>query len=355
MANFFEAFAGMTKAQAKNAPDVWVLRIQAGGNGWFGVYGGDDSGNVLILKVYRGGAVVSDGAKAAVRVTKVLEDAPEWNRVYQATGLKDGDEIYAETNFGHRYLGPLKVKAISVAAPDPIEAWANRLKKEPGYTPTEAGLCPLAVPYLALGPGLKKLNEKLIGGPLLNVHGLAVHTTGMGGSRNALQTAYNGCVDTWNTNYANKGKDGIASAHFAISSTGDIVQIIPTTRIAWAQGNGDWNWISVEVDNDGRSPMGVAALEATKKLFGWVCSTYGVPRQLGYGTLFGNKSFPEHDGITTTVCQAAGSQTTPAVAIAILSRGLSCHYWLDARNRKPCPGVGMLRQLASVVKPGAVC
>lgn len=363
MAHFFNAWPGMSKANAvvsAKSPGISTLQIPATGVGTFGVYGGDGAGNWLTIRVYRGSAIVSDGAKPAVPVKVLLEDAGEWVRVLQATGLKAGDEIYGMTAAGQRYTSALTVKTVAGKAADAMQDWADHLKADASYKPTQAGLCPLATPYLALKKGgntAPKLRDEFVGGPISTVHGLAVHTTGAGGNRDAFDTAINGCVGTWHFNKDTKGF--LASTHFAIAADGTIVQIIPTNRQAWAQGNpGDRNWISVEVDNDGSSPMKIAQLESVKRLFGWICSAHGVMRQLAMGTLYFKTGAPPwkkaHDEITTTVCGAGGSQTTTDPMWAALSRGLSCHYWLDPRNGKPCPGAGILRQLASIVKPGPV-
>jgi hypothetical protein len=368
MAYFFEAWAGMTKAQADVARDsgLSTLPVTAIGAGTFGLWGVGLGGDPLKIRVRRGATVVSDGAKAPVKLNLLLgADAamrrgsmyPERTRIYQAYGLKPGDEIDAvATDDGHRAAGPLTVTEVSGTAGDVMQDWANKLKANPAYKPSEPFLCAIATPYLALTLGTltpSRLNEKLVGFPMTAVHGLSVHCTA-GATRNAWGTAINGCVNTWNHNYETSGF--VAAAHFAISAEGTIVQFIPTNRIAWAQGNpGDYNWISVEVENDGVKEMLTAQVDATRHLFGWVCATYPVPRRLAMGTLFAQKNDVKYkkdlDAATTAACDAAGAPTTTRPFEATFARGLSCHLWLDARNSKPCPGVGILGQMYQIAKP----
>jgi hypothetical protein len=73
------------------------------------------------------------------------------------------------------------------------------------------------------------------------------------------------------------------------------------------------------------------------------------------GTLFYKKGGPAwkkaQDELTTKACAEGGAPTTPLPFTAAFARGLSCHYWLDVRNGKPCPGPGILPQLPAVARP----
>jgi hypothetical protein len=362
MAKFFEAWAGMTAQQAvKSAHSHRATTVQAtsAGVGAVGIWG-SDGGSVLRIAVERGGTTVSEGTKPAVRVNQLLKIADKAMAVYQATGLRSGDKIHAVGSDGRRYSLALPITVATQAAGTAaatMRAWADRLREDHSYKPTEPSLCPLATPYLALtknGVAATALSDALVGGPMAAVHGLSIHTTGGGGNRDDFGTAIYGCVNTWNANYEASGF--IASTHFAISWDGVIVQIVPTDRIAWAQGNpGDYNWISVEIDNDGSSKMSTTSLIAARMLFRWVCETYGVPRRIAMGTLYAKKGdgpFKKNlDKITTEVCAAGGASTTTSPLEASFARGLSCHLWLDARNLKPCPGVGILGQMAQIASP----
>jgi hypothetical protein len=130
------------------------------------------------------------------------------------------------------------------------------------------------------------------------------------------------------------------------------VQFIPADWVAFAQGSpGDINWISVEIDNNGRLPMGINQLTAAKALFHWVCRQYGVTPTVATGCLF--RADKQFDEMTTTVCRAAGSDLTYNKHEAAMSRGVSCHWWLNPGHHA-CPGKGILSQLASIAKPGLV-
>ena len=352
MAHFFEAWGGMSKPQAAiaaNSTGISSVSIDGSGQAVFGIWGGDGAGNWPEPQVYRGGQLMS---KPMVTVTDLLKDPNEWTRIVRVGGLKAGDEIYGMTSGGARYTGVLTVRLVGGKA-DAMQDWANRVKANPAYKPTQRALCDIATNYLTLTLGenkATKLNDKLVGGPMSTVHGLAVHTTGQGGKRNAFETAIYGCVQTWNTNCKDKGF--IASAHFAISSKGDLVQIVPTDRVAFAQGDpADRSWISVEVDNNGSSQMTTAALDAVRRLFNWVRRQYNIPPELSVGTTFNDGRQTDLDDVTKKVCASIGGTTTTNVFQASMTRGLSCHLWLDPRHGKPCPGKGMLGQMATIIDP----
>ena len=106
----------------------------------------------------------------------------------------------------------------------------------------------------------------------------------------------------------------------------------------------------VEVDNDGKSMMNSQQFSAVQSLFRWVAHRYGIPFQLATGCLFPKNS--HFDDTTTKVCSWAGAKTTTDPYVACMSRGLSCHWWLEANknnNSHACPGPGILKQLHNVV------
>ena len=96
--------------------------------------------------------------------------------------------------------------------------------------------------------------------------------------------------------------------------------------------------------------MRVIQLDTVKRLFTWVVKTFNVPRELGTG-LIETAAFKQYDPITKAVCASAGVATTRDPVISAAASGLSCHQWL---HPKKCPGPGILSQMASIVKPGAV-
>jgi hypothetical protein len=214
---------------------------------------------------------------------------------------------------------------------------------------TSPHICPWAIPYLLKLPSnCQPLKPNKIGGQIQKIRGLAIHTTWGNVSRTVEQTV-NGTVGVWNN------APGAVSAHFAICGDGMLLQIVPTNRIAWAQGGqSDQYYLSVEIENR-ELPMNQVQLTSARILFRWAAETYGFPKQLatGYVGPAGKGQFAEdakraYDKITPRVCEEAGVETTRDPAVAAAASGLSCHYWLHPV--KPCPGVGMLGQMAEIAK-----
>jgi hypothetical protein len=208
-------------------------------------------------------------------------------------------------------------------------------------------ICPWAIPYLLkMPPGVEPLKASKIGGQIQKIRGLAIHTT-WGNSNRTVEQTVGGTVGQWN----NAG--GPVSAHFAIATNGVLLQIVPTNRIAWAQGGqSDQNYLSVEIETK-ESPANAAQLQSARILFKWVCESYGVPKQLatGYVGAAGNGKYAadakrQYDPITTSICADAGVGTTTDTAVAVAASGLSCHYWLHPV--KPCPGGPLLKQLSQI-------
>jgi|GEM_PF-4639709 len=326
---------------------ILELVIRRGESARVGVWGGGPDGKPLQVKVYRGPLIVSDGKAAVVKLTRASDDPTNHIQVYTVAGLKDGDKLVGVLPDDTPYTAALLVRELTGSANDIIEAWARANAAGEGYY--SRALYSQAVPYLALedarrGIKMEKLKPRCIGGPLQDVNGLAVHATGGTDTRSAFQMARFGCVDVWNGNGA--------SAHFGIAGDGTVVQFIPATFIANSQLNpGNGHWISVEIDNDGKSPMNDKQLTAAKALFFWVCSTFGVAIQLATGCLY--PKTPNFDKATTTVCAEAGVSTTTDPFEAVMSEGVSCHWWLEgAKTAKShaCPGAGIIAQLAQIVK-----
>lgn len=224
-----------------------------------------------------------------------------------------------------------------------IEAWAGRYKQGDKSVGNRF-LYPAAIPYLALEQkgmiAMRSLDEGCYGGKLANVHGLAVHCTAGGVGPSAYGVAQNRCVPTWN--------DNGASAHFAISGDGTVVQFVPTDHVAFAQGAGNPYWISVEIDNNGIAEMTLPQLTAVKQLFTWVCRSFAVPQTLATGHLCKIESW---DRITRSVCEFSSAFVSENRGETIGSHGLSCHRWLDFGGGRACPGAGILSQLPSIANP----
>jgi hypothetical protein len=233
-----------------------------------------------------------------------------------------------------------------------IERWAANYV--PGSPPSNF-LYPGAIPYLILGKHpaapMTRLANRCYGNPLPAINGLAVHCTGGPGNGAPYVVANNICVNTWNS--------AVASAHFGISGDGTVMQFIPTSFSAFAQGPAaNEHWLSVEIDNPGKDPpdgaeASDAQIKAAQKLFAWVCRTFSIRPQVAAGHLCEKQLRTPlaraYDDLTKQVC-AYGSLETQFSSdekVAQSSRGLSCHRWLQPYV-KPCPGYGLLGQLTAI-------
>jgi hypothetical protein len=312
----------------------------------FGLWGGGPGGERLAVTVYRAGAVVSGGKTSPVKLALVSNHAPTHIQIYSATGLAAGDEIYGLLADGRRYTGALRVRVLKGTPGDVMKLWAQSYRA--GEADADLATCDDAIPYVAMeekkkGWKMEELKDSAVGGPLYEVHGLAVHTTAGTEARTPFQMASFGCVGTWNTR-------GV-SAHFGVAGDGTLVQFVPASFVAYAQMSpGNEHWVSVEVDNNGKKEMNDNQLATVKKLFRWVCKTYAVPAALALGCLF--PKAPQFDKVTREVCAAGGSETTTDSFAAVMSRGLSCHWWLEGNKTSHshgCPGPGILAQLATIV------
>src|SRR5262249_39392014 len=165
-------------------------------------------------------------------------------QIWRVVGLMGGDSLQAWDAEGKPQTAPLPVRALSGTASDQMALWAQHYTPD-GPVPDERACCPLAIPYLAMkdpkekrNAAMTRLDKGLIGGPLVNVHGLSVHATWTPLAGEAFSMAAWGCVGTWNTSRA--------SAHFGIAADGTVIQFVLATYAAYAQGNpGDFHWLSV--------------------------------------------------------------------------------------------------------------
>ncbi|MEZ5583463.1 MAG: peptidoglycan recognition family protein [Candidatus Competibacteraceae bacterium] len=300
-----------------------------------GLWGGH-SGEPHDLRVFRRGIEASGFPSARVKVTKSWFVTGLNIDVYTITGLQEGDTLvgmrYKDRQPGTRALPVYALRNTPSGMMREATSWYGI---QGPYR--NRGICPLATPYLALRHGtmgMTVLNDANVGGPLLNVHGLAVHTTAGRDDRSAYTMARWGCVETWN------GGGYGASAHFGIAGDGTLVQFVPVDFVAHAQYNpGNQHWISVEVDNNGKKPMNDGQLASLRALFGWVSDSFGVPRQVATGCLF--PKTPHFDKVTAAVCARGKAKTTSDPYVACMSRGVSCHWWLEANktaNSHGCPG-----------------
>lgn len=75
------------------------------------------------------------------------------------------------------------------------------------------------------------------------------------------------------------------SAHYLISATGDVHQLVDEGQRAWHAGAGSWGGlddinsrsIGVELDNNGAVPFGAAQIDALETLLGGVMQRWAIP------------------------------------------------------------------------------
>jgi hypothetical protein len=82
-----------------------------------------------------------------------------------------------------------------------------------------------------------------------------------------------------------------------------------------------------------------------------VCAHFGVPRKVATGCRFPKAS--HFDKVTAEVCGRGKATTTTDPYIACMSRGVSCHWWLEAtktHHSHACPGPGILNPLDAVAR-----
>jgi hypothetical protein len=349
MAHFFfpsDLAVAAHNLMAADAAALSELIVRQGHMALIGLWGGD----LLTVKVTRGGQVVNEGPHPKVVFERAINDRGNHIQIWRVVGLMDGDSLQAWDSDGRPQTAPLPVRGLTASGSDLMSQWAQHYT--PGSpVPDPRGCCPFAIPYLAMkdpqekrGAAMTKLDTDLVGGPLVNVHGLSVHATSTPKPGEAFGMAAWGCVNTWNTSRA--------SAHFGIATDGTVVQFIMTNFRAFAQGDpGDFHWVSVEIDNDGLSEMTGAQLDSVKKLFRWVGNTFGISPKVATGCLY--PKAPQFDQATKDVCAAAGALTTTENYEAAMSLGVSCHWWLDPRKTghvHACPGKGIMGQLPQVAK-----
>ncbi|MGH3002896.1 MAG: N-acetylmuramoyl-L-alanine amidase [Gaiellaceae bacterium] len=70
------------------------------------------------------------------------------------------------------------------------------------------------------------------------------------------------------------------SAHFVVSRTGQIVQLVPVTDVAWHAGNAWWNLHSIGIEHEGWADRGgftTAEYRASAKLVAYLAHRWGIP------------------------------------------------------------------------------
>lgn len=174
------------------------------------------------------------------------------------------------------------------------------------------------------------------------IHGLAVHITA--GGNESLQSLKSGFES---------GK----STHFAIDRQGRIAQYIAASFQSQGQGDGNSNWLGVEIVGKAvgqkAQVMTDKQLETLANLWHWVFSTFPRPTWNLAAPYTGDKQL----GILTKHYQKMAKEfedrgySKPGAATineCVASCGLSCHYWV-ANHIKPCPGAGIMSQMPQVL------
>lgn len=120
-----------------------------------------------------------------------------------------------------------------------------------------------------------------------SVRGVVVHI---------MAGTYNG-TDSWFRNPAAR-----ASSHFGTSKAGALCQWVDTADRAWAQADGNRDWLSVENEGKGGDELTDAQLDRCAEVLAWAHDKYGVPlkvadgpsdRGLGYHAM-GGKAWGNH-------------------------------------------------------------
>ncbi|MEU6925468.1 peptidoglycan-binding protein [Streptomyces sp. NPDC046631] len=96
------------------------------------------------------------------------------------------------------------------------------------------------------------------------VHGVVLHI--MAGTLDGS--------DSWFRNPSSQ-----ASAHFGVGKDGRIYQWVDTADRAWAQGNGNRTWLSIEHEGQGGDSLTADQLQATASIVAWMHQTHGVKLQ----------------------------------------------------------------------------
>lgn len=100
------------------------------------------------------------------------------------------------------------------------------------------------------------------GGAMGPIYGLVLH----------IQEGSESGTDAWFHNPASK-----VSAHFGNPKTGPLDQWVEVGTVAWAEVNGNSNWVSVETEGRSGDSLTPSQLENTAQLLAWLHTIHGVP------------------------------------------------------------------------------
>lgn len=89
-------------------------------------------------------------------------------------------------------------------------------------------------------------------------------------------------TDAWLHNPASK-----VSAHFGNPKVGGLDQWVEVGTVAWAEVNGNYNWVSLENEGNSGDQLTASQLENAAQLLAWLHTGFGVPLQLSDSTVPG--------------------------------------------------------------------
>ena len=174
------------------------------------------------------------------------------------------------------------------------------------------------------------------------IHGLALHiTTGGNETLQSLKTGF----------------EGGHSTHFAVDRQGRIAQYIAASFQSQGQGEGNSNWLGVEIVGKAvgikAQPMTDKQLETLSNLWNWVYSTFSRPTWNLAAPYTGDKKLgviTKHYQNMAREFESLGYSKPGAATIneCVASCGLSCHYWV-ASHVKPCPGAAIMSQMPEIL------
>jgi len=143
------------------------------------------------------------------------------------------------------------------------------------------------------------------GGAMGQIRGLALH----------IQEGSESGTDAWFHNPASK-----VSAHFGNPKSGPLDQWVEVGTVAWAEVDGNTNWISVETEGHSGDSLTASQLENVAQLLAWLHTGWGVPLAI--------------------------SDTPAAGTPGLTGHGLGGADW---GGHYDCPGAPILAQRAAII------
>ena len=117
------------------------------------------------------------------------------------------------------------------------------------------------------------------GGPMGKILGLVLH----------IQEGSESGTDAWFHNPASK-----VSAHFGNPKSGRLDQWVEVGIVAWAEVNGNTNWISVENEGHSGDSLTPSQFENIAELLAWLHTTFDVPLRISDTPVSGTPGLTGH-------------------------------------------------------------